>query len=424
VSERSEPAPSTIESAAPFRRRTLIALIIVGAVSLIVALVLALFAEDFGEPDTADPNGYSPSAIGFEGLVEVLRAIDVPASTSRSSSAARARDGLLVIAAPELHDDQARAKLAEMAHEARRVLLVLPRWWGPSRDDRPEWIEERNERSADEVAEVLAALEVEASIVREAARFEVPAEWGAAPEVPVAQLVVSDDLDVEIGASASNHYLLGSTWFDDDTKLYVLADPSVIDNDGLRTPANAYFAVALIDDLRAGGPVVFDETLHGFEETPSLQRALTRFPLVLVSIQVLICALLLLWAAAGRWGPARAVAAGLPSGKDFLIRNTAALLHAGGHDGDALRRYLATTIQAVRGVLHAPRELDATALRTWLERLRSARGGTIALPDLEREVDEAASARRGRGDPRKVAHAAARIHRWRTEMTHGPHDHS
>ena len=125
----------------------------------------------------------------------------------------------------------------------------------------------------------------------------------------------------------------------------------------------------------------------------------------------------LLWAAVGRFGPAHAAAPAVPSGKDFLIRHTAALLHGGGHDGHALRRYLATTIQAVAVKLHAPRDLGPTNLRHWLERVRASRHVTITLPDLEREVAEVAAT--PRPPPRRLVELAARIHRWRTEMTHG-----
>src|SRR5436189_2634622 len=108
-----------------------------------------------------------------------------------------------------------------------------------------------------------------------------------------------------------------------------MTDPSAIDNAGLRRPGNPDFAVTTINRLREDGPVVFDETSHGFESTPSLWKALFKFPLVLVTIHAGIAALLLLWAAIGRYGPPRAALSTVPTGKDFLIRNTAELLHVG-----------------------------------------------------------------------------------------------
>lgn len=399
-------APATQAVAGPFRRRTLLALIAVGVASLVTALVLAIFADDFAEEKSADTTGYSKSAIGYEALVQVLREVGIPVSLSRTRSASRAGEGLLVIAAPDLEDDAARDRFRSMVESSRHVLVILPRWWGMPSDDKPRWIAARLELPASEAEQVLDALDLEGSVIRAGGE----------------QLLAEHELDSETAGAGGEGDVLASTWYDRDTKLWILADPSRFDNAGVRHRPNLHWAVELIDDARQGGPVVFDETLHGFEENPSLWRSLFRFPLVLVSLQVIACALLLLWAAIGRWGPPRAAAPPLASGKDFLIRNTAALLHVGGHDREALRRYLWTTIHAVRLALHAPRELDPAALRTWLERVRASRGGTISILELERDVDDVANAPHKRGaTSRRTVELAARIHRWRTEMTHGPH---
>lgn len=398
-------APATAAVAGPFRRRTLLVLIAVGVGSLVAALVLAIFADDFAEEKSTDTTGYSTSAIGYEALVQILREVGIPVSLSRTRSASRAGEGLLVIAAPDLEDDEARAKFKMMVESSRRVLVILPRWWGMPSEDQPRWIAARHQLPTETVEDVLDALDLGGEVTR----------------VGDEQVLVDHELDTEWEGSGGEGDLLVSTWYDRDTKLWLLADPSLLDNVGMRDRGNVHRAVALIDGARQRGPVVFDETMHGFEENPSLYRSLFRFPLILVSLQVIACAVLLLWAAIGRWGPPRAAAPPLASGKDFLIRNTAALLHVGGHDREALRRYLTTTIHAVRLALHAPRELDPAALRTWLERVRASRGGTISILDLERDVDDVARARKSGATSRRTVELAARIHRWRTEMTHGPH---
>ncbi|HMG54287.1 MAG TPA: hypothetical protein VK601_12410, partial [Kofleriaceae bacterium] len=182
----------------------------------------------------------------------------------------------------------------------------------------------------------------------------------------------------------------------------------------LRHAENARLAVQVIDGLRAGGLVVIDETMHGYAKTPSLVRTLFEFPLVLATLQVLICAVLAVWAAMVRFGPLRDAPPPIAPGKDFLIRNTAALLHYGGHHADALRRYLALTVAAVRHALHAP-ALTAAPMTAWLERVRAARGGKISLVELERGVETADS-------PARVVELADQVYRWRMEMTHGTDD--
>jgi hypothetical protein len=226
------------------------------------------------------------------------------------------------------------------------------------------------------------------------------------------QLIASDELS-EVLADGTGDRLLGKLERDSG-ELYVLSDPDVLSNFGLRHAENARFAVKLIDDLRDGGPVVIDETMHGYAKTPSLLRTLFEFPLVLATLQVLVCALLAVWAAMVRFGPRREAPPPIAPGKDFLIRNTAALLHYGGHHAHALRRYLALTTAAVRHALHAP-SLAPSAMTAWLERVRVLRGGRISLVELERAVDAAES-------PARAVELADQVYRWRMEMTHGTDD--
>jgi hypothetical protein len=235
---------------------------------------------------------------------------------------------------------------------------------------------------------------------------------GQHPVIREPQLIASDQLS-DIFTDVSGDRLLGKAERD-DTELYVLSDPDMISNFGLRHPENARLVFRVIDELREGGPVVIDETMHGYAQTPSLLRTLFEFPLVLATLQVLVCAVLAVWAAMVRFGPRREAPQPLAPGKDFLIRNTAALLHYGGHHAHALRRYLALTVAAVRHALHAP-SLAPAAMTAWLERVRAVRGGRISLVELERAVDAAES-------PQRAVELADQVYRWRMEMTHGTDD--
>jgi hypothetical protein len=131
-----------------------------------------------------------------------------------------------------------------------------------------------------------------------------------------------------------------------------------------------------------------------------------RFPLVLVTMHVLLLMGVVVCAGLGRFGPAKGAPPPLAAGKEYLVRNTAGLLRVAGHHGHALERYFAAAIDVVKHELHAPRELAAVDVPAWLERVRAARGGTIAFPELRDEVAEAIHAQRARRQPRP-------IHRWR-----------
>ncbi|HEX3765960.1 MAG TPA: DUF4350 domain-containing protein [Kofleriaceae bacterium] len=396
----------------PWSRTALIAVIGVVAVSLAVAVVLTVRGDDLGGRRSAGVDGYSVSAIGHRGLVQLLEKLDVPVVVSRSDSAERARHGLLIVAEPAVGDGASRARLAALVGAAPRVLVVLPKWYG-SVERGKRWIEDAHLLPPADVAAVLETLDLDDAEVRRAPSAELVAgRLRAVVREP--QLVASRALTAIVAAPWGDQ-LLGRR-DRDDRELYLLSDPDVLNNVGLRQPENARFVFQLIDGLRDGGPVVVDETLHGYARTPSLVHALLGFPLVLATVQVLVCALLVVWAAMVRFGPRRAAPPVIAPGKDFLIRNTAALLHHGGHHGHALRRYLVLSVAAVRHALHAP-ALPPDAMTAWLERVRALRGGQIALVELERHVEAADS-------PARVVEVADAVYRWRMEMTHGADERS
>ena len=405
----------------PFSRTALAVVIGVAAASLGVAVVLTVLGDDLAATRSAGADSYSVSAIGHRGLVRLLERLDVPVIVSRSDSGARAGDGLLIVAEPTVTDAASRDRLAALVRSSRQTLLVLPKWYGAAERGKT-WIADAHLLPADEVNRVVevvglgapaapAAPAVPAVIDRAAQPTDWVVEPGTAqPVIREPQVLVTQKLTAVVADRRGNP-LLG--WMlEGDTQITVLSDPDVLNNAGLREPGNARFMIDLVDALRGDGPVVIDETMHGYAQQPSLVRALLRFPLVLATLQVLVCAVLAVWAMMVRFGPRRAAPPPIAPGKDFLIRNTAALLHHGGHHGHALARYLQLTALAVRHALHAP-ALAPVAMTAWLERVRQVRGGTISLAELERAVETADA-------PARVVELADLVFRWRMEMTHGP----
>ncbi len=400
----------------PFRTRTVAIVVGVVAVSLAAAAGLTLFDEDLDSTKSAGADTFSLSAIGHRGLVDLLTKLDIPVVVSRADSAAKAANGVLVIAEPTLTDDASRRRFEALVAGSRRVLIVLPKWYGQVEQGRV-WVDEVQLIPANEVQPVLDSLEISGSLERLQQPLR-PGAWiaddtlelGHQPLIREPQLVHSDGLaDGLIAPDGST--LLGRLVTGQDTIHWLLTDPDILSNFGLRTPENAAVTIALLEDLRAGGPVVIDETLHGYARQPSLVRTMFQFPLVIGTLQVLACALLAVWAAMVRFGPRKWAPPPIAPGKDYLIKNTAALLVYCGHHQGSLRRYLQLAVTDVRHRLHAP-SLVPTAMTAWLEGVRQRRGGTVSLLELETAVDTADS-------PERMVEVADRVYRWRKEMIDG-----
>jgi len=407
-----------------FSRRLLVGWI-AGAVAVFAISLYFMGGGQLGGPNTAGPNTYSPSAIGHEGIADVLQQLGIPVVKSRSNSLDKlSPDSVLVIAEPQRagqSEETIRALL-----KARTVLLVLPKWIGLPSEQRIGWLREVSEGPTQDAQWALGLVAPRGEIARERGSLEWTTnrlQITPSPDSPV-QLVRGDRLRPIVGATQG--MLLGEI-ADRDHKVWVLADPDVISNHGLARAGNAALAVAMIEALRGeSGSIVFDETIHGLVvRTASPFLLLFRFPFVVASVQGLIAIALLLWATLGRFGAPQTAPPTLSAGRESLLQNMAKLVEFTGHQDVMVRRYVQETVRDVAVQLHAPRELVGEGLLAWLERVGLARGVTIDCADLLRQAGETGATRRR--NPSSLVRLARDIHQWKGEIVDGrskhPHDH-
>jgi hypothetical protein len=248
-------------------------------------------------------------------------------------------------------------------------------------------------------------------------------EIGVAPALSgYTQLIKSDALRPLVASDGGT--LLGELRKDDQL-IWVLSDPDVMANHAFDPDGKGgAFAVALIEKLRAGsGPVVFDETVHGFQSRPAaILRLLVQFPYSILTFQVLLGAALILWATMGRFGPPAAPPPPLGTGKAGLIGNVADLMEYAGHERLIIRRYVENTIRETARQLRAPKNLSYAETVDWLSALGERRKLTTDCRSVARLAQDLADGR-GQIDISKFAEAARKIHQWKQEIVDGPSTH-
>src|SRR5262245_21986362 len=339
---------------APFGPRTVAWLVGAAAVSLAVALSLTVF----GGGDairSARADSFSPSAIGHRAFLELLRRWGVPVVVSRHSSAARAKDAALLVAVePRLAEDDAESatgsRVQRMAFESPRMLLVLPKWEGEADRARAGRIASVRPVPAGEVDKLLAAVGVDARIVRLATDGPLACDAPLAPTLARPQLLLPGPFTPLV--TCPGGILLAERRVG-PLRTLVLSDPDLLANHGLGRGDNAALLRWVLDRARdsSSQPVVLDETLHGYDSAPSLARELLRSPLSLAVSQGLLALAVLVFAGLRRFGPPLPPAPALAPGKGLLIENTALLLRQGGHSIHTLARYLDSTSQDVARAL-------------------------------------------------------------------------
>jgi hypothetical protein len=324
-------------------------------------------------PDPVGPTTFSRSAIGYAGIADILHRLGIRVIRSQSDTLAKLDPGaLLVIAEPNVDTQQISHQLLA----ARTVLLILPKWIGTPSATRPGWIDMATRLPDVAVEQALRPVDRDARVLQKdtSAPFTTNV-LGALPSLPSPiQLLRSRRLHPIVGSGED--MLVGELKVK-SRLVWVLADPDVISNHAMAVPANAVFAVALIEALRSpNANVVFDETVHGAASAGANNplTLLFRPPFGFAAAQGIITLLVVLWAAAGRFGAPQSPAPTLQSGKRDLIENTAKLLEFARQQPAIVQRYVQLTVRDLGRRLHAPGTLSSEALAGWLERLGHARG--------------------------------------------------
>jgi hypothetical protein len=397
----------------PFSPRTVFVLLLVGMTTFVALGVLGAYAPALRARTQGGDNALSRSAVGYAGLVTLLRAQGIPVIISRARvPAPSGAPGIVVFTPPASASAEA---LAAALPRNRRTLVVLPKWFGLPDPNHPGWVQ--GHLAADGSA-LLAKQGVTGLDQRTGTSSLTLAN--------VAPLFQPDD-NLRTGPIEGLRTFKatgGETQLADDAgrpvlvkfgqNLYVLSDPDLLDNTGVASLDTARTASTLIDELRSGqGPVVWDVTLNGLGRARSLLGLALTPPFLGASLCGLATALLMGAHAAARFGPSRPQERAYGLGKAALLDNTAMLIRLARREPRMGRRYAALVRRALgrRVLALRPGELaaeaDAGRIDAALDRL--ARPGETPFSELAWEAD-------GARDEAGLMRAVRRLYQRRLEM--------
>ncbi len=196
-----------------------------------------------------------------------------------------------------------------------------------------------------------------------------------------------------------------------DRPLFVVADPDLLNNHGLRDARTARAAVDLIQGLNStdAEAVRFDVTLNGFGtgSAPGILRLAFEPPFVVMTLALFAAALLAGIQGAFRFGPIRREERAIAFGKAALVENSAALIRLAGREANLGGDYAEVVRQQAARETGAPQTLLADDLDKYLNRF--SRPGRPAFSEL------AAGLRLARGRQELIA-AARSLFQWKKEI--------
>jgi hypothetical protein len=423
-------------------------LIIVGVFSFSAFFVLQAYAPDLRSGNDGRAHALSRSAVGYAGLVELLKADNVPVVISRGPiRTAKASPGLLILTPDAGTDPKALAKI-KFAGDA---LIVLPKWFVGGDPVHPGWVRRVGALPAEAVLEGLPkdlGLDQLKVMRRDGASRPVlhaEQDSGFDPNAPMAvgsteswQTLSGDGL-TPVLTDADGDMVLGmvpEAQAPDDNgdgttpapapkpvkpptgiagDIYVLSDPDLLNTHGLKDLDTARTAVRLVQGLRGrAGPVAIDVTLHGYARGRNILKLAFEPPFLALTLCIVAAALMMGWHAYARFGPAVQQARTIAFGKAALVENSAGLIRVARREPRMGPGYVGVVRSLVARLVGAPRDVDRGELDALLDRIGRAKGAEDSITALAEDAG-------GLKDNAALMRLAQRLQRWRTEMTRERH---
>lgn len=401
----SDEAPATRPAFSP---RVILAVVMVGVVSFAALVVLGVYPPDLRSGNDGRAHALSKSAIGYAGAPILMKALGETTMVSR----VRRRDlkQAVLVLTPDVG---ARADALARLGGAASTVIVLPKWAAA-----PDVLHEGFVRKAGLLPGgkayqgLLKAWSPNTRVVRRKDAGRPVLRGAGGPFAPGTYL--------PLGAIDRLQTVSGEGWAPalvDETggvvlaysrrhpEVLLLADPDLLNNQGLKSLDTARAGAAVLQAASSGGAraIVFDVTLAGYERGRGLMRMMLEPPWLAATLIGVAAAVLMGLHGLARFGQPRRMGRAYALGARALADNTAGLIRLARKEHEMAPAYA----ELVRA--EVARASGAHAEPGWLDELARRRG--LAAPD---ELAAEAEAAKTRDDLLAVAR---KLYDWRGEMT-------
>jgi len=381
-----------------------VGLVLVSALSLIAFAALSAYAPFLRSDQSGGNDALSKSAVGFAGILYLADETGIPTTLGRVPPSPNRYS--LTVLTPELGNSA--DQIGALSHLGA-TLIVLPKWLASSDPEHSGWVTKLGLQPAKLTEALLTDMVKNAKIAQGKGtkpvhlRAVLGSFASAVPRGPVTidsiQTISADVLDPVI-ADDQGHAVLAVVR---GTKIYILAEPDLLDNVGIHDASVARMALGMISALRDNPrEISFDVTLNGFRGGPDLLFAMFSPPFLGATLCALLAAAFIGFHAFHRFGAAKEPGRAIAFGKRALADNTAAVIRLMRREPRMAPRYALATLNAAASQLGVARERD----QSWIAALERRRG----VRDRFTQLDVEAQNVRDNGGLMRVA---AKLYKWR-----------
>ena len=407
-----------------FSPGVVLGMVLAGVFAFSALVVLSTYAPDLQSGDDGRAHALSRSAVGYGGMVRLLRDMGEPVLVARRSQ--RDQAPALVVLTPDT--GVAPQAYLDAVVVPATTLVVLPKWRGGPDPRHQGWVGGLKPLAANDLTPLLKTMNLGKAITAIDQTTAARRLTGAPGSVmagltfetgPVRKLRTLSGPDlVPVLTDEHGRVVLARRG---DMKAYVLSDPDLLNTMGLKDARTARSGARMLQTLRddaiqrdSSRMIAFDVTLNGFSRSRGVLKLAFEPPFVGATLCLVAAALLMGLHAAARFRAVRRGERALALGKDALIDNSAGLIRMARREPAMAPRYAelqrAAAVRALGIATGAGARLTGQALTDFLDRQGTRFGAT----DSASRLDEETKAVRSVSDLMRVA---AKWYQWRLEMT-------
>lgn len=395
-----------------FRIGTIALMLAIGLIGFAGMLLLGAYAPDLRSGKNGGAHALSNAVTGFSGIVELAQATGRHPRILRSSHDFDTED--LLVITPE--DGATNISAALMGRSSKPTLFVLPKWQTSADEKHPGWARYSGLVPLFEPIGVLSpgirfTMRQYRSGGGSLISHDVPdGFWAPRPIQVITGLEQNNKQQQEqwrtltpIITDRKGGMILVRVG---EGPLYVLADPDLLNNRGMKDEGQAARALALLDWLNSTDEdgIAFDVSMNGFGHSKSPLKLLFEPPFLAMTLAILAALLLVGIRAFGRFGPEVMPDRTIAFGKAALVDNSALLIRKAGREARLGGRYAAAIREHAARIFGAPPRLRDAALDAYLDSLK----GRERFTDLVRAAET--STHRN-----SLLEAAQALHDWQGE---------
>jgi hypothetical protein len=390
-----------------FSARTVVILVVVGVATFVGAMLMTVYAPSSSPTGGTKAHALSNAAIGYSGIVRLATATGHKVRVVRDDS--QLREAPLLIVTPPLGSTPLGDIIAGRPDQP--TLIVLPKWASVTDPRHPSWVVQAGLISAKEPEGVLAPNnELKVTRSPSGARpliatgflpheLHSPELFHLAAPRPL-QTIAGDNLNPLL-TDENGRIVLAQNG---DRSFYVLSDPDLLDNLGMRREDDARSALDMLDALGYNHEMDFDVTAVGLGRQPSPLKLAFEPPFLAMTLTVVAAMLLAAWQAFARFGPAVHRQRAIAFGKRALVDNSAMLVRKAGRQAKMGTRYAEVIRERAVTAFGVPAKLRDGAIDDYLDKLT----GREKFSNLVQGVSEAE-------DNHTLVSAARALHEWQKE---------